>query len=79
MVSPAYDYFMTKLEDITERSEPVINVQKIPTHFPQYFVYDRVKQLVRIKTTTKYAFTNYMNYEVESVPQDNIFELNIFP
>lgn len=45
VISPAYDYFMTKLKEISERVESRMNVQKLATKFPQYFMYDRVKQL----------------------------------
>jgi hypothetical protein len=44
---------MTKLKEISERVEPRMNVQKLATKFPQYFMYDRVKQLVSIKSSIK--------------------------
>ena len=49
VVSPAYDYFVTKLQEITNGNEPAIKVEKLSTEFTQYFKYDRVKQLVRIR------------------------------
>ena len=45
VVSPAYDYFMTKVEKMSERCEPRMKVQRISTEFQQYFMYDKVKQL----------------------------------
>lgn len=49
VVSPAYDYFVTKLREITNGSDPAIKVEKLSTEFTQYFKYDRVRQLVRIR------------------------------
>ena len=45
VVSPAYDYLMTKLEKMTEICEPRIKVQRISTDFQQYFMYDKVQHL----------------------------------
>jgi hypothetical protein len=43
VVPPAYDYFMTKLEEIFKRVELRREVQKIPAEFMKYFMYERIK------------------------------------
>ncbi|XP_028413543.1 methyltransferase-like protein 22 isoform X2 [Dendronephthya gigantea] len=45
IVSPAYDYFMNKLEVLTKKNPPSIKIEKLETNFPQYFKYERVKEL----------------------------------
>lgn len=52
VVSPAYDYFISRLDEMKKKDDRAIKVQKIPTDFPQYFKYDRVKELVRIKSVS---------------------------
>ena len=63
VVSPAYDYFVTKLQEIKNGNEPAIKVEKLSTEFTQYFKYDRVKQLVRIGinlfTNLRLLFTRF--------------------
>ena len=44
VVSPAYDYFVTKLQvETTNGNEAAIKVEKLSTEFTQYFKYDRVR------------------------------------
>ncbi|KAF5303372.1 hypothetical protein FQR65_LT08285 [Abscondita terminalis] len=45
--APCYEFFMECLETFQ------IKVEKVPLDFPQYFRYDRVKELVLLKITCK--------------------------
>lgn len=52
-VAPCYEYFLERLEQLE-------NVQKeeVPLDFPQYFHYDRVKELVLWKITSNFDEEN---------------------
>lgn len=50
-VAPAYDYFMTKLDEISKQIP--IQVTNLPTSFEQYFCYDRSREMILIEICRK--------------------------
>ncbi|XP_076271738.1 methyltransferase-like protein 22 [Rhynchophorus ferrugineus] len=47
--APCYDYFTERLATLTN-----LNVEQLDTDFPQYFLYEKVKELVLWKITSKF-------------------------
>ncbi|XP_063828294.1 methyltransferase-like protein 22 [Ostrinia nubilalis] len=53
-VAPCYETFLTLLDKIkTDNPHSEWTVQQLPIDFPKYFTYDRVKELVLWKITSK--------------------------
>lgn len=47
-VAPCFDYFMQQLKKLKN-----IVCEEVQLDFPNYFLYDRVKELILLKITTK--------------------------
>lgn len=57
VVAPAFDYFCECLEALIETSSDAgveFHYQEIPVDFPQYFTYNRTKELILYKIYTTF-------------------------
>ena len=51
-VAPAFDFFMEKLNDMSEETAGT-EYQQVPLDFPQYFCYERSKEMIMMKIELK--------------------------
>lgn len=53
-VAPCYETFLTLLDKVkTENANATWTVEQLPLDFPKYFTYDRVKELVLWKISSR--------------------------
>lgn len=53
-VAPCYETFLSLLDKVkTENANATWTVEQLPIDFPKYFTYDRVKELVLWKISSK--------------------------
>lgn len=68
VASPYYEHFMRCLEHSysTPKGELKFQARQIPTDFPQYSLYDRVKEMVSLNYSYSYLHTNFSIYTIHT-------------